>query len=172
MPRTSIRVTGVGKVIGNLTLLQSQIKSTIGTGLKNAAYALRDQSIKNLEESINPNWGHGVEVSQSISRPELWVPTEIDWKSLTLECRSNHAAVVEFGGFHGQGGAGTVTTLVQGGPYEIGRSQGMAGIWATSFRIQRGYSYTTRAMNNPNTMNAMLNEVGKILKRTIAIAGV
>jgi hypothetical protein len=170
-----IEVSGVDKVLANLAQLETNIQRDVRNGLIGAANKLRDDAIVNLQGSVGTGrwgaWGHSV-AHQAISDKDSWVNTYPSWDMVNLECRSEHAMITEMGGFGGQGGVGSVTGYVErvppAGPFPIGKSQGLEPIYRYGFAVQRGYAYTTRAMNSPTTINAMINEVGKVLKTTIA----
>jgi hypothetical protein len=170
MATRGLTVVGVDKVIQNLMRLQSQLRVAIPTALSEAADVLRDNAITNLQGSIGTGrwgpWGHSIE-HEAISNPSTWVKEHTKLNELILQCNSKHAMVVEFGGGFGVGVAGAAMVEKQNGVFPIGASEGGEIFFRPRFAVQRGYAYTTRAMSSPTTIRGMLNEVSKILNRTL-----
>jgi len=171
MPQASIQVTGVEKVIQNILKLQAQIKMSVPAGLTEAADTLRDAAIQDLQGKLGTSWtgkryGHDI-YQKAIEDKASWIKAYPKWNEVLLQSTSEHSAIVEFGG--------TKTIDASSYGYQawpIGASKGDDISFRPTFRLQMGYHYLTTSINNPSITNSMINEVGKILKRTIAIAGV
>lgn len=166
----SIQITGIDKVLSNLNKLESKIRMSIPTGLTEAADKLRDSAIQDLQGKLGTSWTHtryGHDIYQkAIEDKSSWIKEYPKYNEIILQSTSEHSAIVEFGG----------TKIVKASDYgykawPIGASKGDDISLKPAFRLQIGYHYLTTSMNNLSVQNSMLNEVGKILKRTIATIG-
>ncbi|MBE3094891.1 MAG: hypothetical protein IMZ52_07645 [Actinobacteria bacterium] len=169
----NIEVSGIDKVLANLTKLESVIQSNIKPGLIGASDKLRDSAIGNL---ANSKWPPSVD-DLSIRDKTSWDTIDGGMNAIILECQSQHALAVEKGTFAspklGADGRFHSAELTQtGGPFPVGKSQGILVRFATSIAPQQPKNYLTGAMNNPTTMNAMITEVGNVLNRAIMTVGV
>lgn len=169
-----VTITGVEQVIQNLQRLQSKIKMSVPTGLNEAADKLRDDSILRLQSCLgtsNPTWGrwgHSAE-QRAIQDKGSWEKTFSQWNKLTLTSTSEHSAIVEFGGTKRI----DVEKYSNGAwAWPIGLSQGNVVAYSRHFHLQVGYHYLTNTINNPQTLNNMVNEVSKILSRTTRSVGI
>jgi hypothetical protein len=167
--RYSVEVSGVEKVVANINKLQALIQWNMKQGLVNASEKLRNQAIANLNPMI---WPSNVD-DLSIRNPTSWDTIDGGKNTIILRSLSDHSAAVEFGTFgspklSGDGRFHAAELTQTGGPFPIGKSQGILVRFAASIKPQSPKSFLTRAMNNPTTMNEMINEVGKVLKTAIA----
>ena len=167
--RYSIEVSGVDKVVANLNKLRALIEWNIKDGLVNASEKLRNQAIRNLSNSV---WSQST-VDMSIRDESSWKPINKSKNVIDLVCFSQHAAAVELGTFKssklGDDGRFHADELTKGGvPFPVGLNQGMLVWFAGGIAPQPPKSYLGNAMRNPTTMNEMINEIGKVLKSSIA----
>jgi len=169
----NIEISGIDKVLANLTKLEAVIKSSIKPGLESASGKLRDSAISNL---ANSKWPTSV-TDAPIRDKNSWITMDAGLNAIILQCQSNHALAVEKGtwgspklGSDGRFHASELTET--GGPFPVGKSQGILVRFATSIAPQQPKNYLTGAMNNPSTINAMITEVGNVLNRAIMSVGV
>ena len=162
-----IEVSGVGEVVARLKVLQAKIQWNMKQGLVNASEKLRDSAINNL---TNSPWPPST-ADLSIRAKSSWINTGSQQNSVNLECISQHAAAVELGTFASpklRDGRFYASELTTGGVFPIGLNQGIPVAFRTSIAPQQPKAYLGNAMRNPTTINEMINEVGKVLKTTIA----
>ena len=169
--RYSIEVSGIEKVVANLNKLQALIKWNGKQGLVNASEKLRDSAIASL---ANSTWSPSVN-DLSIRDKSSWINTGGSQNMVNLVCISEHALAVEKGTWGSpklRDGRFHADELTQtGGPFPVGLNQGMLVWFAGGIAPQPPKNYLTGAMKNPTTINEMINEVGKVLKSSIAQVG-
>lgn len=161
----NIKFTGQKAVLNRLAKLAVAINTDIPRGLESSSNILRDMSIANLIGSLGTGkWGYWGPSADSIRDKAKWSINKLSPLQVELKCNSEHAAVVELGGFK------HVTQEPGRPPFPIGGKQGGA-LWfgyRRGFDVQQGYSYTRRAMNSKTVQNAMAEDIAKVLRGSIA----
>jgi hypothetical protein len=160
MMDVTIKITGLKKTISNLTKLGNIINADAHIGLTGGLNILTDGAIQKLNGMIGTGrWGPWGKSSDSIRDKSNWKIITISPTKLNLECISNHAAVVELG---------TVgAAMVEGGPFPIGKQQGLEPIYRTRFAVQRGYHYLTSAKEDKSIQTRMVEEMAKSIINSI-----
>jgi len=162
MSKLITRVTGKKKVTTNIKNVESAIYDGSFNALSHSANLLRDKAIENL---INLSAEPGLSADdQSITKKENWEIVKETNNRIQLQCKSNHAAIVEFGGM------GKIIDSRQYGHmgFPIGKQQGFAisnpdGKGGPMIRrivkLQRPKHYFGSAVNSEWVQQSMINRI-------------
>ena len=170
MARGTVTIQGIDQLIRNLQQLQLQIKVDTPTALIKAADRFRDDAILTLQsrlgQSSGRRWGHSLS-QKAITDKSSWEKTYPSWNKVILTSTSEHSAIVELGGTKRI----DVDTYSNGAwAWPIGLSQGSVEWYSKQFQLQSGYHYFATTINNPYTINGMVNEISKVLARSVRSA--
>jgi len=163
----SIKVKGEKLVKSNINKIQNSINNSIINSLKFGGAVLRDKAISNLIDT-SKNYGLSKDSESIIDKDRNWLIVEESRDTIKVECNSEHAAVVEFGGEN------TGTTLIkmkQGPGYPIGKQQlgsAMIGtkypfkgrpVISKKFLIQQPKAYFRNAIDSPYVRESIKNKI-------------
>lgn len=125
--------------------------------LSEGADHLRDTSIEFLK-SQSKEYGKSI-VGGSIVDTKNWYKEPIDNNSIKLNCISEHASIVEFGGL------GKVIFARNYGlnSFPVGQQQGNEVVNVQAIKLQPGFHYLESTMNSPQVRYNMLRKVGKTI---------
>lgn len=156
-----IEVEGIKEVNSNLDRLKLVVLNSIESSLSDAADHLKDTSIEFLKsQAKEPE--KSVQ-GQRITDSESWYIEPINNNKIRLHCKSEHAAIVEFGG------EGTLIATHYGWlGFPVGRQQGLEPPnIKPEIKLQQGYHYLENTMNSPDVRNNMLEKIRQYLQISI-----
>jgi hypothetical protein len=163
-----IKIDGLDRIEAKADDILYEIKKLTQVSLIEAASLLRNSSIEYLKGAVQGNprsqgWGRSM-TGDSITSEDSWGIYTIGKNKVTLQCFSQHAAIVELGGIK------TGVAMVENatGDKHFNFPIGMQENWTDikvrpRFAIQQGYGYLTNSMNSPEVQELMLLEMKKTL---------
>jgi len=153
-------VSGRKEVYRNLKRLQYRLTLNSNKGLQEAGEHLRDKAIENLvNSSQNPYLSID---GQSIADKDNWKIERQKSYHYTVDCTSDHANIVEFGGV----GKVLARSKKKKG-FPIGRQQGAGDNWKSSFTLQTPKSFYRGAIQSPTIKSQLNNVISYNLKRSL-----
>ena len=168
MDNVTIRITGLEKVLSNLSAMQAGIDSNINEGLTNALQTLRDASIGVLENT-GLRWPPSI-ADNPIRYQSTWV-ISCEGTRATMVVNSGHAAAVEYGTIGSsklEGGVFRASTLTKNKHgFPVGASQGSFIGFKSTIRPQAPKSYVRSSINNPMVQYNMTRRVADNIISTL-----
>jgi len=136
-----------------LSKVNKRIHADLFDAIADSSEILRDEAIKYLN-SVAKEPGKSVQGGR-ITDKSSWVIEPISDNEVILKCLSEHAAVVEFGGY------GKILYAPAYGHFTwpVGRQQGKPPIPVDEVKVQAGYSYLSRTRDNKSVKSKMSNKI-------------